>query len=73
MTTAVISGPYVGSALGGSLHVGLTEDEVREMWDATDEDLREVDEKGEITLWARSTDGTFRLAPIYFRPLTDAL
>ena len=56
---------YVATALGGALRAELTEDEVAEMWEATDEDLREDDQDtGLITLWARSTDGSFRLAPI---------
>lgn len=60
---------YLATALGGALRTEMTADEVDEMWEATDEDLREDDGNGLITLWARSTDGSFRMAPLYFRRL----
>lgn len=41
----------------------MTGAEVRELWDATDEDLHAEDEHGLITLWARLTDSWFRFAP----------
>lgn len=66
------SGWYLGTALGGALRRELTADDVAEMWEATDEDLRERDDDGGITLWARSEDRTFRLAPVRLAPIRDA-
>lgn len=47
----------------------MSDAEVQALWDATDEDLRERDEDGVITLWTRSTDGTFRIAALVFKPI----
>jgi hypothetical protein len=66
-----MTGLYVATALGGVLKATLTAAEVEDLWNETDEDLREeVD--GEITLWARGTDHPGRLAPIYIRPAAGA-
>jgi hypothetical protein len=66
-----VSRRYLATALGGALRTEMTADEVAELWDATEEDLREDDaDAGLITLWARSSDG-LRMAPIYFRRLDE--
>lgn len=67
-----MSGHYVASALGGALKATLTAVEVEELWHETDPDLRERDDDGSITLWARGTDCPGRLAPIYIQPPTKA-
>ena len=62
---------YLATALGGRLKADLSAEEALEMWEATDEDLRERDDDGSMVLWARAVDHPGRLAPLYFRPLPD--
>lgn len=64
------AGRYLGTALGGALQREFTAAEVAEVWDATDEDLRERDDDGVITLWARAVTYPGRLPlPIHLHPL----
>lgn len=72
MSDIVAARRYLATALGGTLRAELSAEYVGELWDATDEDLREVSADGEIVLWARSADGSFRLAPIHFRRLDES-
>jgi hypothetical protein len=66
-----MAGRFLATALGGALKVVMSEDEVAELWEATDENLREREDDGQIVLWARAVDHPGRLAPLYFRPLDD--
>lgn len=63
---------YLATALGGALKAEMSAEDVAELWEATDADLRERDDDGSITLWARGVDQPTRIfAPVYFRPLPD--
>jgi hypothetical protein len=64
---------YEGSALGGTLRAELTAEAVDAWWQDTDEDLRDRDPDGTITLWVRSVDGTFRHAPVRLTPIRETV
>ena len=65
-----MAGGYIGSAWGMPM-VEVDPDDAAALWGQFPEDLREVDDDGVITLWARAEDGR-RFAPICLRPYDEA-